>query len=69
MKSNFNNNYCLICRTVGLSLFLRAWLTLRRMDSFLPIGPRTGVIYSRLFKYTQQHTACFTENSIGPRTS
>ena len=28
-----------------------------------------GVIYSRLFKYTQQSTAGFTENNIGPRTS
>jgi hypothetical protein len=27
-----------------------------------PEGPHTGVIYSRLFKYTQQHTVCFTEN-------
>ena len=28
-----------------------------------PIGPRAEVIYSRQFKYTQQHTAGFTENS------
>ena len=27
------------------------------------LGPRSGVIYSWLFKYTQQHTAGFTENS------
>jgi len=26
-------------------------------------GPRAGVIYSRLFKYIQQHTSGFTENS------
>jgi len=32
-------------------------------------GPRAGVIYSRLFKYTDQHTACFSENCIGPRIS
>ena len=31
-----------------------------------PIGPRAVVIYSRLFKYTHQHTAGFTENSVGP---
>jgi hypothetical protein len=30
------------------------------------IGTRPGVIYSRLFTYTQQHTAGFTESSIGP---
>ena len=35
---------------------------------YKPIGPifhnwaRAGVIYSQLFKYTQQHTAGFTEN-------
>ena len=31
-----------------------------------PIGPRAGVIYSWLFKYIQQHTARFTEDSTGP---
>jgi len=40
-----------------------------RSDSQVSIGPRDEVFYYRLFKYTQQHTACFTENSIGPRTS
>jgi hypothetical protein len=29
---------------------------------------RTEIIFSWLFKYTQQHTAGFTENSIGLRT-
>ena len=33
------------------------------------IGTHPGVIYSRLFKYTQQYTAGFTESNIGPRTS
>jgi hypothetical protein len=28
-----------------------------------PIGPSAGVISSRLFKNTQQHTAGFTENN------
>ena len=31
-------------------------------------APRAGIVYSRLFKYTQLTTR-FTENSIGPRTS
>ena len=31
-----------------------------------PIGPRSGIIHSQLFKYTQQHTACFTENNWAP---
>ena len=31
-------------------------------------GQSARVVYSRLFKYTQLHTAGFTENSIGPRT-
>ena len=34
-----------------------------------PIGSHAGVIYSRLFKNTQQYIAGFTENNIGPRTS
>ena len=33
-----------------------------------PIEPRAGVIYIRLFKYTQ-HAAGFTENSTGSHTS
>ena len=37
-----------------------------QLNQLLPIRPRVGVIYSWLFRYTQQHTACFTENSIGP---
>ena len=41
---------------------------LSQLDQLLPIGPPAGVIYSWLFKYTQQHTAGFTENSIGPGT-
>jgi hypothetical protein len=32
-------------------------------------APHVGVIYSWLFKYTQQHTASFTENTIGHWTS
>ena len=31
--------------------------------------PRAVVIYGSLFKYTQQFTAGFTENSWTPRTS
>ena len=31
-----------------------------------PIGPRAGVIYYWLYKYTQQHTAGFTENNWTP---
>ncbi len=33
---------------------------LGKLDQLLPNEPRD---YSQLFKYTQQHTACFTENS------
>jgi hypothetical protein len=33
------------------------------------LGLHARIIYSPLLKYTQQHTADFTENSIGPRTS
>jgi hypothetical protein len=45
-----------------------------QLDKLLPIGPalkgfRTGVIHSRLLKYTHNHTACFTESNIGSRTS
>jgi len=42
--------------------------TLNPWDQLHQIGPRSvvisaGVIYSLLFKYTQQHIACFTENN------
>jgi hypothetical protein len=37
--------------------------------SLMPIGPRVGVIYSWLFKYTRQHTADFTENNNLVHTS
>jgi len=37
-----------------------------QLDKLLLIGPRAGVIYSRLFKYTQQHIAGFTEEQLGP---
>jgi hypothetical protein len=30
--------------------------TLSQLDQLLQIGPRAGVIYYRVFKYTQQHT-------------
>ena len=30
---------------------------------------RGGVIYSGLFKYTDEHTACFTENNWAPHLS
>ena len=34
--------------------------------TFGPFGHRAGVIYSRLFKYTQQHNAGFRENNWAP---
>jgi hypothetical protein len=36
-----------------------------QLVKLLPIGPLARDIYSWLFKYTQQHTADFTENSWG----
>ena len=45
---------------------LHAGLALIQLDQLFQIGPRAGVIYSWLFKYTQQHTACFTENNWAP---
>ena len=45
---------------------LHAGLALIQLDQLFQIGPRVGVIYSWLFKYTQQHTACFTENNWAP---
>jgi len=46
---------------------LRPGLALSQLDQLLPFEPRDGVIYSRLFKYIQQHTAGFTENNWAPR--
>ena len=42
---------------------------LKQIGPIAPNWVRTAVIYSWLFKYTQQHTVGFTENSIGPHTS
>ena len=39
------------------------------LNQMPPIWPHDGVIYSWLFKYTQQHTARFKGNSIWPLTS
>jgi hypothetical protein len=44
-----------------------AGLALGYFDQLLTFGPRARVIYSRLFKYTQQHTADFTENNWVPQ--
>jgi len=46
--------------------FLHAGPTLSQLDQLLPVGQRAGLICSRLFKFTQQHTACFTENNWVP---
>jgi hypothetical protein len=48
--------------------------TLSQLDHSSQFGPALNdalarFVYSRLFKYTQQHTSGFTENNIGPRTS
>ena len=42
---------------------------LKPIGQIAPNWVRAGVIYSWLFKYTQQHTVGFTENNIGPHTS
>jgi len=37
-----------------------------QLDQLLSIGNRAGIIYPRLFKYSQQHTAGFTEKNWAP---
>jgi len=50
-----------------LCLVVRSAPALSQLDQLLTIGPRTGFIYSRLFKFTQQHSAAFTERiALGP---
>jgi hypothetical protein len=39
---------------------------LSQLDQLLPIGSHDRVVYSRMFKYTQQYTAGFTENNWYP---
>ena len=46
----------------------RTYVDSKSRSGIKPIGPRYGVIYSRLFKYTQ-HAAGFTENIIWHRIS
>ena len=46
-------------------------MALSQLDTLLPLGfalkgPRAGVIYSRLLKFTTQHTAVFTEKALDP---
>jgi hypothetical protein len=48
---------------------LYAGRALSQLDQLLSIWSRARVIYSRLFKYTQQRTADFIENNIEPRIS
>ena len=43
------------------------WTNCSKLDPMRKV-PCSGVIYYRLFNYTQQHIAGFTENSIGPAT-
>lgn len=39
------------------------------LSQLLPIGSHDRVVYSRMFKYTQQYTAGFTGNIIMTHTS
>jgi hypothetical protein len=46
-------------------------MALSQLDTLLPLGfalkaPRAGVMYSRLLKFTTQHTADFYRERIGP---
>ena len=50
------------------ALIIRTGIT--PIEPIAPNWARAGVIYSRLSKYTQQHTSTgLTENGIVPRTS
>ena len=55
-----------IIETEVRTISLTPGLTLNQIDQFLPIDSHVGVIYYRLFKYTQQHTAGLTENNWAP---
>jgi len=46
-----------------LCLVVRSGPALSQLDQLLIIWPLAGVIYSPLFKYTQQHNAGFQENN------
>jgi hypothetical protein len=39
---------------------------LKQIGPMLPIGPRAGIIYSGLFKYTQQQQQVLQRTSLGP---
>ena len=47
-------------------IFPGAGPTLNQQDKLLPIGARAGVIYSWLFKYTQQYTTSLHWVSVRP---
>jgi hypothetical protein len=66
---NFNQ-YCASPKQ-RIELIIPKKLVLSQLDQLNPMfkGPHAVVICSQLYKYTQQHTASFTENSTGPRIS
>jgi len=69
LNSELSHHFILILQTVIITTicFLHDWLlhyvqpgpALSQLDQLLTIGPRAGVIFSRLFKCTHQHKACF----------
>jgi hypothetical protein len=55
-----------IIETEARTTSITPGLTLNQIDQLLPIDSHVGVIYYRLFKFTQQHTAGLTENNWSP---
>ena len=49
--------HCIFTRKIMDVIVIRAGIK--------PSGPRARVIYSRLFKYTQQHTVFYREQQLG----
>jgi hypothetical protein len=58
----------MLCVIVVLYNVLQSGPALSQLNQMLPIGSQAGVVYSRLFNYTQQ-AAGVIQRTIGPRTS
>ena len=50
----------------SLSVSIKPVPAVNQLSQLFPIGPRAGVIYSWLLKYTLQHTTAVTKNNWGP---
>jgi hypothetical protein len=62
----YNISRLITYNIASLSVSIKPVPAVNQLNQLFPIGPRAGVIYSWLLKYTLQHTTGVTENNWGP---